>query len=135
MSDDLITEENITKEMLCSIFDAAFLEFRVDDDGDIVIRERCNIFVFPDRDRKRIRLMTQFGFTPVATMSEKLEAANKINLEYLFVRASVLRDSLRFDYDIALDNGITKKALVLVIKRFGQIPHAAVQDHAGDIVT
>lgn len=135
MSDDLITAENVTKGLLCAVFDAAFLDYRMDDDGDIIIKEQCNVYLFPDSAKKRIRLVTQFGFVPTATMSVKLEAANKMNLEYLFIRASVINDALRFDYDISLDYGITKKGLILMIKRFAQIPYPAVREHATDIVS
>jgi Putative bacterial sensory transduction regulator len=135
MSDDLITATSVTKDLLRSVFDAAFMDYRTDSDGDLVVSERCNVFVFPDAEKKRIRLMTLFSFTPIATMSEKLEATNKINREYLFVRATVANDRLMFDYDISIDHGVTKKALVLMIKRFAQIPHAAVHEHATDIVT
>jgi hypothetical protein len=135
MSDDLITAESVTKELLCELFDAAYMDVKVDDDGAIIVQERCSVYVFPDSAKKRIRLLTQFGFVPTATPLQKLEAANKINVEYLFIRASVIKDSLRFDYDISLDHGISKKGLVLILKRFAQIPHAAVQDHALDIVS
>jgi Putative bacterial sensory transduction regulator len=134
MSDDLITAETVTKELLRSIFDAAYMDVHTDKDGDLVIKERCSVYVFPDADKKRIRLMTQFGFVATATASQKLEAANKMNIGYLFARASVRNEVLLFDYDIPLDSGVTKKALVLMIKRFAQIPHAAVHEHAEEII-
>jgi Putative bacterial sensory transduction regulator len=135
MGEDLITADNVSKGMLCAMFDAAYLDYRMDDDGDIIVKEQCNVYLFPDTAKKRIRLVTQFGFVPDTPMSERLEAVNKMNLEYLFIRASVINDALRFDYDIALDYGVTKKGLILMIKRFAQIPYPAVREHAKDIVS
>lgn len=135
MHEELITAENLSKGALCAVFDAAYLDYRVDDEGDIIINEQCNVYVFPDATKRRIRLVTQFGFVTGTPRSEKLEAANRMNCEYLFIRASVIDDALRFDYDIALDHGVTKKGLILMIKRFAQIPYPAVREHAPSIVS
>jgi hypothetical protein len=58
-----------------------------------------------------------------------------VNKEYAIVRATVgQNDALRFTYDILVSGGITKKALVLAVKRFCEIPHSAVARLGEDIV-
>ena len=134
MSDDLITAENVSRELIRSIFDSAFMDPQTDSEGDIFVKEGWRVYVIPSKEKKRIRLLAQFGFKSSSTLAQQLEAVNKINCEYLIIRASAWKSALRFDHDIPLDGGLSKKALVLIVKRFGSIPHAAVQEHAGDIV-
>ena len=135
MSPETITSENLTRELLKSVFDGAYMATSLDSDGDVVVREQCNCIVIPDKEKRRIWLLTQYGFKPTATDIEKMICANKINKDYIMVRAVVVDKILRFAYDIILDgDGITPKSLVLLVKRFCTIPPQAVQDYGSNIV-
>ena len=50
------------------------------------------------------------------------------------IRASVHDELLVFDYDFYIVGGITKKALVMALKRFATIPRGAVAEHGQGIV-
>ena len=134
MSDELITAENVSKELLKSVFDAAFMEVSYDSDGDIMVKERCRCYVFPDKEQHRIWLLVRFDFKPTVGDYEKLACVNEINTNYLIVRAGVRGNVLQFTHDLSLDGGITRKALVLLVKRFCSIPHDAVADYGKDLV-
>jgi hypothetical protein len=134
MSDDVITIDNVSKELLKSVLDAALMETSLDSDGDIIVKEQCRCYVLLDKDKRRIMLLTQFGFKPSASEGDKLVCANKINRDYIIVRAVVGEKSMRFTYDLSLDGGITRKALALLVKRFCSIPYAALSDYGKDLV-
>lgn len=136
MADEMITPENLSKELLKSILDAAFMETSYDSDGDLRVKDRVNCFVMPNLERKdRIHLMCLFGFKPEATELQRLKAVNRINDEYIIIRAVVGKnDTLRFDWDIMVSGGLTRKGFVLALKRFCGIPHDAVLDCANGLV-
>jgi len=135
MSDELITVDNVSKDLLKSLFDAAFMEVTFDKDGDLLVTDRVKCFVLISKDLRRIQLMTLFGFKPEATNLQRYECVNKINKDYVMVRAVVgANDTLFFTYDLLLDGGISKRAFVLQVKRFCSIPHTAVSDYGADIV-
>jgi hypothetical protein len=136
MTDELITPDNLSKELLKSVLDAAFMETSFDSDGDLKVKEGVNCFVLPNEERKdRVQLMALFGFKPEASELLRLQAVNRINAEYIIVRAVVGKnDTLRFTWDIPIAGGITKKAFVLAVKRFCSIPHNSVADCASDVV-
>jgi hypothetical protein len=135
MSNEPVTTENLSRELLKSVFDAAYMSMTFDKDGDIVLQEQCKCIVIPDKEKRRIVLMAQYGFKASASESEKMAAVNKINKDYIIVRAIVIDQILRFTYDVILDgDGITPKSLVSLVKRFCAIPPAAVADYAKDIV-
>ena len=137
MTDELITPDNLSKELLKSVLDAAFMETSFDSDGDLKVKDSVNCFIFPNEERKdRVRLLTFFGFKPEASELLRLQAVNRINAEYIIVRAVVgNNNAMRITWDIPIAGGITKKAFVLAVKRFCSIPHDAVSDCAKDVVS
>lgn len=135
MTDDLITPDNVSKELLLSLFDAAFMEASLDDDGDVVVRDECMCIVVPSKEKKKIRLLTIFRFSPSTTEVQQLAAVNEINKGYVIVKATVGKGGRLFlEYDLALDGGVTRKAVVLLVKRFCSIPRAAIGEYAKDLV-
>ncbi len=134
MSEDLITPENLSKELLKSVFDTALMDVSYDRDGDLKVKDRVTCFVHPNDQKDKIRLVTYFGFKSEASQQQRLECANHINHEYIIVRAAVISDVLKFDYDLPITGGITKKALILTFKRFCSIPHDAVAEFGKEIV-
>ena len=135
MSEELIPPENLSKELLKDVFDAAFMDASFDEDGDLKVKDQVTWYVCPSEKRDRIRLLAQFAFEPSTSELERLECANHINDEYTIVRASVGKnDRLRSSYDIPTAGGVTKKALVLTLKRFCSVPQEAVREYGQDTV-
>ena len=136
MTDELITPENLSKELLKSILDAAFFDTFLSEEGDIQVKDSIHCWVLPNPEHKdRIRLLAIFGFAPGASQLQRLECVNKINNEYIIVKAVVgQKDTLRFEYDIMVAGGITKKAFVLAVKRFCSIPRSALAEHGAGVI-
>ena len=136
MTDELITQDNLSKELLKSVLDAAFMETSFDDDGDLKVKDEVSCFVFPNLERKdKVQLLAIFGFKSEASELQRLQAVNRINEKYIIVKAVAgNNDQLRFSWDIPIAGGITKKAFVIALKRFCSIPHDAVADCANDVV-
>ncbi len=136
MTEELITPENLSKERLKSVLDAAFMETSYDQDGDLRVHDRVKCLVLPNQERKdRIQLVALFGFKPESTELERLQAVNRINAEYIIVRAVVGKnDILSFTWDLPVAGGLTPKAFVLAVKRFCAIPHPAIAECASEVV-
>ena len=135
MSEDQITTENLTKELLKSVLDAAFMETRYDQEGDLVVKDSVSCFVLPNEAKSRIKLMTLFGFKPSATRLERLECMNNINYDYAIVKTYARPESnaLTFSYDLNIEGGLSKKAFVLSLKRFCAIVRPAVQEYGQNV--
>lgn len=131
---ELITEETVSVESIRKILDAAYIEYSMTDNGDIRVRDRISVIVHPNKDQRTIKLYAVFGFKTSSTMAQRLEAVNKMNAEYIVIRASVAGDTLWFEHELMLDGGLTPKNLILSMKRFAGIPMAAISEHAKDMV-
>ena len=135
MADGLIAPENLSKEFLKAILDAAFVDASFDGDGDLMVKEQVRCYVLLDDSKERIRLLAQFRFLESATPGQRLECANQINSQYIIARAIVgPGNALRFTWDIPVAGGITRKAFVLALKRFCTIPHEAIGACAGNLI-
>lgn len=136
MTEKLITPDNLSNELLKSIFDEAFMETSYTEDGALVVKEEVKCLVLPQRrSRDLVSLRVNFRLKPEASAMQQLEAVNLINEEYVIAGACVTETHLRFKWDIPIMGGITKKALVLAVKRFCTIPREATLDHARDVVS
>jgi hypothetical protein len=131
---DLLTPENLSKDILKDMYDAAFMNTSFDDDGDLRVGDggiKC--YVFPKE--KHIKLMSIFGAEEGAEHSALVEFANQINLEYIIVRVAISdKDSIFFESTIPIDGGITQKAVVLATKQFLSIPVQTIVEHGKDLV-
>src|SRR6266404_3846015 len=86
--EELITPENLSKELLKTVFDAAFMDTSYDEDGDLRVKEDVSCWVFPSgKVRDRIKLLTNYGFKPETNTLQRLTFVNEINREYVVVRA------------------------------------------------
>ncbi len=137
MNDELVTPENLSTDLLKTIFDAALMDNSYDEEGDLVVSsdQVKNCWVIPGDHKDRILLLAIFRFKPGVSRTQQLECANRINTEYAIVRAHVGKnDTLRFTYYITVNGGVTRKAVALAVKRFCSIPHAAIAECGADLV-
>jgi len=126
VAEEIITPDNVTKELIKSILEAAYMSVTIDKDGDLMVTEQIKCFVFPSKEKRVITLLTGFGFKSSASEADKLLLVNKINTEYLMVSCFYVGSGLRFQHDICLDGGVNAKNIVMTLKRFCSIPQAAV---------
>ena len=86
MSVDLITPENVSIGLLKDIF-AAYMDTYFDEDGDLIVKGDCQVYVTIIPDKSSIRLMTLFRIRDEIGLDTRLEAVNKINNDYIIVKA------------------------------------------------
>ncbi|WP_300668326.1 YbjN domain-containing protein [Desulfoluna sp.] len=134
MQSEMITADNLSPELLKSVFDSAFMEATMENGGDITVQEAVKVRVKVNERKNRIRFMSVFGFKENAKQAAQLECVNLINSEYIMVCASAEENLLFFRYDLGVVGGLTKKALVMAVKQFAEIPHQAVTDHGQELV-
>ena len=134
MTIDVLTADNVSVERLQGIFEAAYLDYEILANEELRVQEKIRIRVRFSQERRAITLYAGYGFKAETTREQRIEAANRINAEYLIVRCSVVEQSLWFEYDFMLDGGLAPKALVLGLRRFAGIPPSAVDKHAAELI-
>ena len=127
MTDDLVTPELVSKDMLKTLFTDAYMDTSLDNDGDIVVKDTYRSWVMPNTDGTWIRLYSLFKSNPAASAEDKLAFANRLNDELIILRAWVTdAGGFGFEWYIPVEGGITKKAIVFAVKRFHHLLESAV---------
>ena len=73
MQDDLITGDNVSAELVKSVFDAAFMEASIDSDGDVLVKDAVRVFVRVPEKKDRLRMFCLFGFKSNASQLAQLQ--------------------------------------------------------------
>lgn len=137
MTTELLAPETLSMDILKSIFDAAYMDTEVNANGHLHVSEGgAGCFMLLADTKDRIQLLSVFGFQPGSSMTRRLECVNKINTDYIVVKATAgAHNMLIFQFDICISGGITPKNLVLTTKRFMSIPSQVIQAVCSDIVS
>jgi hypothetical protein len=110
------------------IFDAAFMDCRIDSDGDCVVNDDVTLIATADPGKDALKV---YAFFPTSdTREQALEFCNRFNLRLVVVRAQV-RDTLDsdgqwtviFDYDrlVFEDERLEARIIVKTVRRFEAI--------------
>jgi hypothetical protein len=136
VSDEFLSSDGMTVEVLKQIFDEAYMETSIDSDGDLVIKDGYRCFLRPDPDGRLLAACSIFGAKEGASPQAKLEYVNRVNDQVKVIRASVMKDGRYFfDYYVPIEGGITKKAVVLAVRRFLSCLSSAMSQDTDNVVS
>ena len=125
---ELVTEANVSRDLMKAIYDAAKVPAAVDGGGNLVVTlPQVKLFVMPGKDA--VRLLATYDFAPRASWQERLDLANRINDGYVMARASlpeVRPGTLAVDYYLMLGTGVTRANVVALTRRFGEVVVEAI---------
>jgi hypothetical protein len=130
MATELVTPDNATIEMIRDIYEAAMMDASLDEEKkQIRIKEEVVAKAFLSESKERLQLVAYYGIKEDAQRIDRLELVNRINENYVFIRAGIDDDGdLWFDYTILLKGGITKKAVVQATRVFLMLVPRAVNE-------
>lgn len=141
-TEDILSPDNLSVEKIKSILDAAFMDasYSDGDEDEIIVTEQIPCLITINQKKDLIRLSVRYCFSVGISELQQLSCVNKINTDYLIIRASIQEvgnneaNRLRLDWYISISGGVTKKSLILAIKRFCSIPHVAIKEYASEFV-
>jgi len=113
---------------LKGIFDAAYVDCRVDDDGDCIVRDDITVVTAADPAKDTLKC---YAFFPTSgTREQALEFCNRFNMRMVVVRAQLPDQpdsdgqwTVIFDYDrlVFEDERIEARTIVKTVRRFEAI--------------
>ncbi len=130
MAADLVTPDSVTIEEIRDVYEQAYLDAVLDEDKrQIRLREEVLARVFLSESRERLQLVAYYGIKADAPRADRLELVNRINENYVLIRAGIDDDGdLWFDYCVLLKGGVTKKAIVQATRVFLMLVPRAVNE-------
>jgi hypothetical protein len=135
VSDEFIYPEGINQDALKQLFEEAYMEVSVDTDGDLIVKDNYRCYLRPDPDGRLISIYAIFGANPSAAQADKLAYINRVNDQVKLVRASVSSNGkFFFDYYLSVEGGISKRSIVLSVRRFFSCLASALREDTANVV-
>ena len=135
MSDEFIYPEGINTESLKALFEEAYMEVSLDTDGDLIVKDNYRCYLRPDTDGRLISIYAIFGANAEALQPDKLAYINLVNDQVKLIRASVSANGkFFFDYYLSVEGGISKRAVVMAVRRFFSCLGSALREDTGNVV-
>lgn len=130
MANELITPDNASIELIHELFEQAYMDATLDEEKrQIRLREEVVARVFLSESRERMQIVAYYGIKEQADRIERLELVNRVNENYVLIRAGIDDDGdLWFDYCILLKGGVTRKAIVQAVRVFLMLVPKAVNE-------
>lgn len=117
---------------LQEVFEAAFVENDVDDDGDLLIRTEngTKIFITLDEHNKLVRFTSLYGLRADGDEDAKKELANSLNDNIVFVRFSLSSNSaLICDYYLPYNGAVAPLHIVTATRLFNRIVTSSLGEY------
>ena len=135
MSDEFIYPEGINVEALKVLFEEAYMEASVDTDGDLIVKDNYRCYLRPDQDGRLISIYAIFGAAEGALPEDKLTYINRVNDQVKLIRASVSSNGkFFFDYYLSVEGGISKRSIVMSVRRFFSCLGSALREDTANVV-
>ncbi|MFD1615382.1 YbjN domain-containing protein [Gelatiniphilus marinus] len=117
---ELINQHNISQEMLCEIFEDAYLSVVKSEKGNgVYISERYNTwFDIDDKKKEYIRFSVVLKINLSVNEQDMNRAINEVNKKYMMSRAFCNANTVEIDYYLWVNGGIDKKNLIFTYKFF-----------------
>jgi hypothetical protein len=130
MNDEIISNENVTMDLVRAYFDKAYFTTRLDDKGCLFIQDRFKIYIDISSRKTNITFSANFLIKEDASLEHKLDFANTINKELLQVKAVMYEKTITVEYDFWVEGGALVKNMVLAYRSFiTQLSAALNKDH------
>lgn len=134
----LMPEEHVSLAKIEQMLENAFFDCELLPDDSIRVQaDNLKIFVTINGANHLLRFTTFYGLRKYVDMGEKLAFANKLNDDYILIRASVSDDTtLEIDAHLPFNGGVLPLHIVTLLRLMARvIPSALTNCDAGDILT
>lgn len=130
MPSELVSPENATLEGVRDIYNSALMDVELDEEnGFVVIDDEIVARAKLSDSKERLQLIACYKVREDAARIDRLELVNRINDQYVIVRAAMSDDDeLWVDYAIVLKGGTTPKHIAHATRMFLKVAEMAVKD-------
>jgi len=134
----IITQNNLSKELLINILHSVFIETEMDRDGDIMIPDAaapCFVVPYIAGNESRIRFAIYYAYGHDVSEQKRIETINDLNKTSSLLKATnTVKGRLSLSWDIPVAGGITKKAFICALAIFSRYAADAIEKHlTGDV--
>jgi hypothetical protein len=134
MADFVLHPDDITLETIYNLLDDALFEVELDEENQsILLREDILARLRLAESNDRLLCICYYKIREDAQRIDRLELVNRINEQYVLIRAGIDDDGdLWFDYCLVLKGGVSRKQVAHAVRMFLKVAELAVKDSDED---
>ncbi|HBG61410.1 MAG: hypothetical protein A2Y03_01205 [Omnitrophica WOR_2 bacterium GWF2_38_59] len=118
MQEEIIDQNNVSRDLLMAYFDKAYFQTSLDDKGSLFIQDKFRIFIDIGKKKANITLGVYFNLKEGCLFSDVLEYANTINKELIQIKAIAGEKVITIEYDIWIEGGALVKNVMASYRSF-----------------
>ncbi len=126
---ELISSENITRDLLRAHFDQAYFNTGLDDKGSLFVKDKFKIYIDVGKKKQNVTFSVYFNFQDGAVEADRKVLVEIINASLMQVKAVLSKNILTLEYDLWIEGGVQPKNIILAYRGFvSQISAALAKD-------
>ena len=126
MSEEIIDQFNVTRDLLMAYFDKAYFQTTLDDKGSLFNQAKFRIFIDIGKKKNNITFGVYFNLKEGCSVSDVLNYANTINKELIQVKAIAGEKVITIEHDIWIEGGVLVKNVMASYRSFVSQASAAI---------
>jgi len=128
MGDDIVSNKNLSSELIKEIFEGAYFDASVDpESGDVIIQERYKYYVELDNNSQRfITFRINITRNQNAGIEDRHQYINDVNNGLIAIRVAEFKEIFSFDHYLWVEGGVTRKNIVMAFKTFTSLVESAL---------
>jgi hypothetical protein len=135
VADEFIYPEEINADALKKVFEDNYMDVSIDTDGEVVVTEDWRCYLRPDPDGRLVLVYASFGSSTEASEEAKLDYVNRVNDQVKLIRASVTASGkFFFDYYFSIEGGVSRRSIVMAVRRFHKCLRLALDEDTANVV-
>jgi hypothetical protein len=118
-----LSQHDVTNERLGLVLESAVIDYDVDDDGDIYIKDGVQFpfWIWADTKTLHVRFYTFWE-----SDGASIELTNGFNKRFRVVQFYLEGRVIKACYDMTFRYGLDCRQLVVMLRQFGEVCHAAM---------
>ena len=135
MTPTTIFEEEVTPGRLSALLDMAFIDHKIDEDGDVYVTDGVDFPLWISIETRR-KLVVLFTYCSVGDQPERnwLAEVNEMNGQIAVPQFAYRGNAIWGGHWISYDGGLNVRQFVKMLRLFGGAFRAGLQLHEGETV-
>ena len=134
MKDEIISPENVTRDLLMAYFDKAYFKTSLDDKGSFFIQDKFRVYIDISKKKTNITFGVYFTLKEGHLSSEASDYANTINKELLQLKAISGEKTITIEHDMWIEGGALVKNIVASYRSFVSQVSAAISKDRNQVL-
>lgn len=121
MDTSFLDLEKITREDITEVLEKYFMNYEIDDDGDILVKDPSRIYIETKEDSSVLRFYSFIHYKDYQNKELIPKLINKVNsVSYGTTYLIIKNDTILCEYDIFLFGEINERAIIKTIRKIGE---------------